>query len=278
MSMRWLALGPAIAALLAGALLAGGTAVPGQEVSASPQPPQAAAGESWEPGMRSAREFARGRRGRVAFVVRTPTRAWHWHGEDRFPAASVLKAMLMVAYLNRSEVRGRPLERPERELLARMIRRSEDPPANRLIAIVGRDGLQRLARRAGMRRFLAVVGVWGDSRITASDQARFFSRIDRLVGRRHSAFAMALLETVVPSQRWGIAEVAPGGWRLFFKGGWGTGTGSVDHQVALLTAGPRRVSVAILSAANGSHAYGKRTLRGIAKRLLRDLAPDALVP
>ena len=86
---------------------------------------------------------------------------------------------------------------------------------------------------------------------------------------------MGLLETIVPSQRWGIAEVAPRGWRLFFKGGWGTGTGLVDHQVALLTAGRQRVSVAILTAANGSHAYGKRTLRGIAKRLLRGLAPDA---
>ena len=43
---------------------------------------------------------------------------------------------------------------------------------------VGADGLQRLARRAGMRHFVAVIGVWGRSRITASDQARFFQRID----------------------------------------------------------------------------------------------------
>ncbi len=159
-----------------------------------------------------------------------------------------------------------------------MVRRSENRPANTVLGIVGRDGLRRVARRAGMRRFAPVTPAWGESRITASDQARFFGRIDRLVGRRHRAFAMELLETIVPSQRWGIAEVAPGGWRLFFKGGWGTGTGLVDHQVALLTAGRQRVSVAILTAANGSHAYGKRTLRGIAKRLLHGLAPDAQVP
>lgn len=29
-----------------------------------------------------------------------------------------------------------------------------------------------------------------------------------------------------------IALVRPLGWRLYFKGGWGSGTGWVDHQVA----------------------------------------------
>jgi hypothetical protein len=272
-----LALGPSIAMVLAGALLAGDAPAPARAPSASPPPPAAAA-EPWKPGMRAARQFARERRGRVAFVVRTPTREWHWHGDDRFASASVIKAMLMVAYLNRSEVRGRALERSERELLARMIRRSEDAAASTLIGIVGRDGLRRLARRAGMRRFVAVTPVWGDSRITAADQARFFERIDRLVRRRHRDFAMGLLETVTPAQRWGIADVAPPGWRLFFKGGWGTGTGLVDHQVGLLTSGEQRISLAILTAANGSHEYGKRTLRGVAKRLLGGLAPGAVVP
>ena len=272
-----LARGPSLAIVLAWALLAGDAPAPARAASASPPPPPAAA-EPWQPGMRSARQFARERRGRVAFVVRTPTREWHWHGEDRFASASVIKAMLMVAFLNRPDVRARPLERSERELLARMIRRSQDTPANRLIGIVGREGLERLARQAGMRRFVAVTRRWGDSRITASDQARFFARIDRLVRRRHRDFAMGLLETITPAQRWGIADVAPAGWRLFFKGGWGTGTGLVDHQVALLTSGEQRVALAILTKDNGSHAYGKRTLRGIAKRLLRGLAPGAVVP
>ena len=41
--------------------------------------------------------------------------------------------------------------------------------------------------------------------------------------------------------------------------------------VCLLTRGDERVSVAILTFEDGSHAYGKETLRGIAKRLLREL-------
>jgi hypothetical protein len=41
--------------------------------------------------------------------------------------------------------------------------------------------------------------------------------------------------------------------------------------VALLRRGRRRLSLAILITNSPSHAYGKQTLRGVAKRLLRGL-------
>ncbi len=90
---------------------------------------------------------------------------------------------------------------------------------------------------------------------------------------------MHLLRTVVSSQRWGVARVRRDGWRLYFKGGWGSGTGVVDHQVALLRAGDDRVAVAVLTTANPDHDYAKQTLRGVFARLLRGLAAqDVLVP
>jgi hypothetical protein len=67
----------------------------------------------------------------------------------------------------------------------------------------------------------------------------------------------------------------PREWALYFKGGWGSGTGWADHQVALLRRGRRRLAVAILITWSPSHAYGKETLRGIAARLLRGLRPDS---
>jgi hypothetical protein len=51
----------------------------------------------------------------------------------------------------------------------------------------------------------------------------------------------------------------------------GLGHGLGDHQVALLTRGDERVSVAILTYLDGSHRYGRQTLRGSAERLLRGL-------
>jgi hypothetical protein len=65
--------------------------------------------------------------------------------------------------------------------------------------------------------------------------------------------------------------VVPAGWTLYFKGGWGSGSGAVDHQVGLLARGDDRVSVAVLTVNSPSHAYGKATLRGVSKRLLAGL-------
>jgi hypothetical protein len=240
-------------------------------------PAAAAAGESaddfesWRPAVHSAAEYAAKRRGVIAFSVRTPGHRWGWHAERVYPMASLLKPMLTVAYLDRAGVRGRALTRADKALLSPMIRRSDNAAASRVLGIVGVSGLRRVARRAGMKRFTAVTPVWGLSRTTASDQSRFFLRIDSLLPPRHRAYAMKLLATIVPSQRWGIGQVRLPGWKLYFKGGWGSGTGWVDHQSALLVRGDERVAVSVMTQNDGSHAYGNETLRGVAKRLLGGL-------
>ena len=48
--------------------------------------------------------------------------------------------------------------------------------------------------------------------------------------------------------------------------------------MALLTRGDERVSVAILTADDDSHEYGKETLRGIAARLLHGLGSQQSNP
>ena len=115
----------------------------------------------------------------------------------------------------------------------------------------------------------------GATQITARDQTRFFLHINRFLSRRHRAFGMRLLRSITGSQRWGVGEVAPRGWHLYFKGGWGYGTGLLDHQVVLLTRGCARMSLAVLTMYDGSHPYGKATLRGIFARLLRGLPTGA---
>ena len=230
----------------------------------------AAPRESWRPDLRHARAYAQSRAGVVAFAVRTPGRHWGFHGTWTMPSASVVKAMLMAAYLRQPGVRGRPLSSQSRALLGPMIRRSDNVAASQVRNIVGNDALVRLAHDSHMRRF-APAANWGESRITANDQTLFFMRIERLLPRRHRRYAMRLLARVVPRQRWGFAQAVPAGWRLHFKGGWGSGTGAVDHQAGLLTRGPRRVAIAVMTLSNPSHDYGKETLRGVAERLLRGL-------
>jgi hypothetical protein len=242
-------------------------------------PASASAGsDPWRPHIGDAAAYAKERRGAISFHVRTRTREWGRRQGRTVPSASVLKAMLMQAYLDRPGVRNRRLRRADRALLAPMIRRSDNATATRIRNLVGDKGLRRVARRAGMRRFKPVAMPWGNSRINAEDQTKFFLRIEALLPKRHRAYAMKLLQTVVPSQRWGIGRVRLPGWRKYFKGGWGSGTGAVDHQVVLLRRGDQRVSVAVMTVNQGSHAYGKETLRGVFKRLLRGLPREGAVP
>ena len=84
------------------------------------------------------------------------------------PSASVVKAMLLVAYLRRDGARERALWPAERALLGPMIRRSDSAAASQVCNVVGTGGLERLARRARMRRFHAT-RPWGLSTIDAAD-------------------------------------------------------------------------------------------------------------
>jgi hypothetical protein len=218
--------------------------------------------------MRAALGYARHRAGDIAFAVRTRRRFYGYRADHVEWSASVVKAMLMVAYLDRRSVARRPLNGYDISLLAPMITHSDNGAASVVDGIVGDAGLQGLANRVGMTHFLPVAHPWGETHITARDQTKFFLDIDRYIAVRHRAFATRLLASITASQRWGIGQVAPRGWHLLFKGGWGSGTGLLDHQVALLTRGCARVSLAVLSMYDGSHAYGKATLRGIFSRLL----------
>ena len=226
------------------------------------------------PDVDAATAYARDRAGQVSFAVRTERRLRGFDVTRSVPAASVLKAMLLVTYLRRPDVRRRALPKRDVALLEPMVRWSDSVAATRVRDIVGDTGLRRLARRAGMKRF-EPAALWGLSRIDAADQTRFFLHLDGFVPAHHRDFALRLLGSIVPSQRWGVGRVARPGWALYFKGGWGSGTGAVDHQVALLRRGARRFALAILTTSSPGHAYGKETLRGVAARLLRGLGPDS---
>jgi hypothetical protein len=233
--------------------------------------PATAQAEDWKPDIAGAAKYAHGRVGSITFAVRTEDRLRGRGVDTQVPSASVFKAMLLVTYLR--QARHRELTDSDRALLAPMIQRSDNVTATRVRDIVGNAAVMRLARRVGMTRF-AVAQVWGLSKITARDQTKFFLHIDRFVPKPHRAYALHLLRTITPSQRWGMGRVIPDGWRLYFKGGWGSGTGAVNHQVALLALGSWRVSVAVLTTGSPTHEYGNATLRGVFHRLLRGLATE----
>jgi beta-lactamase class A len=229
-------------------------------------------GSGWRPRVRAAERYARRRAGEVRFaIVGLDGRMDRFHARRTAPAASVFKVMLLATYLRQPSVRHRHLHPGDRDLLRPMIRRSDNLAATRVNDVVGGNAIEDLAHAAGMRDFTYDPSVWGLSRTSPRDQARFMEHLERYIPRRHEHYARRLLSSIVPSQRWGIAEVEPPGWKLYFKSGWGSGTGRVDHQVAFLDRGVHRVALAIFTEFDPSHAYGEHTERGVAKRLLRGL-------
>jgi beta-lactamase class A len=234
--------------------------------------PSAAAGApaSWPERVAAAERYAQARQGTVSFAV--IDESGHLYGRGlsvRSPSMSLLKVMLMAAYLRRPSIAGRPLTRADRKLLTPMIRWSDNVTAERVLAFVGRAGLEAVARDAGMRHFAYRRSPWGLSTTTAADQVRLWANLDRVVPARHLGFALRLLGNVVPSQRWGIPAAAPPGWRVFFKGGWGSGTGRLAGQSALLERDGSRIVMSVLAQHSPNHDYGTTTVRGVATRLLR---------
>jgi Beta-lactamase enzyme family len=236
----------------------------------------AADAASWAARKAAAIRYFQARAGVESFALVDDRGRLHgYRVRAKAPSASLLKAMALVAYLRRESVRHRALTGSERGLLGPMIRRSNNAAAGTILRTIGSRALYRLAAQADMKDFRFAWPVWGLSTTSARDQARFFFTIDRLVPRRHRAYALRLLASIVPSQRWGIPKARPPGWSVHFKGGWGSGTGLVTHQSALLRKDALRISISVLTRWNPNHRHGTRTIRGVARRLLATPLPPA---
>jgi len=261
-------------ALLAALLVAAavGSTVSGSLVSAAAAQDQQP--YPWAKRAASAGKFAKARSGRVSWAVVDP--GGHVRGQSihaRHRSASVIKAMLLVAYLNHGDVPRRPLRGNEKGFLRPMIVRSDNGAASHTFGIVGQSGLQRLGRRVRMKD-LGTSPAWGSTQISPYDQTRFFHRLDSFVPRRHRAYARSLLSSIVADQRWGLPPAVPSAWRIYFKGGWLPPR--VVNQVGLLERGNQRIAIAVFTSNDPSFVYGQKTIQGVAQRLLLRLNDFAL--
>ena len=191
----------------------------------------------------------------------------HGFAHERiYATASVVKAMLLVAYLR--QIGNRMPSDSERATLGPMITISSNDAATAIYNRLGDGPLVELARLGGMKRF-SIAGHWGNAHFSAEDQARLFNGIDLLAPRASRAYARSLLSSIADHQRWGFSRFSQArGFETFFKGGWReTATGQLVHEAALFERGDTRISMAVLTDGNPSHEHGTETLRGVAERI-----------
>ena len=220
--------------------------------------------------VQAARAYADTRQGQVSFAVADSHGGIAGRAFDQtFESASLVKAMLLVAYLNQLAGEGRPLTLSERATIEPMIRVSDNYSATQVFKRLAPGALAELARRAGMRSF-AVGSDWAAAQVTAADQVRFFLKLDELLPSAYRGYARNLLASIVPFQSWGIPQASRPAWRTYFKGGWRPQDGGqLIHQGALLERGSRKLAIAVLTDRDPTEAYGRETIRGIAERLLQ---------
>ncbi|MGI8863608.1 MAG: hypothetical protein ACR2JH_04285 [Solirubrobacteraceae bacterium] len=213
----------------------------------------------------------RSRAGRTAFaVVDSEGRMSGVHEHWTFVSASVVKAMLLVAYLRRLDARGQHhVDSFSNSFLYPMIHVSDNSAATQTWSIVGDSGLYSIARAAGMTDF-SIVGIWANAQISAADQAKFFFEMDSLIPHEYVGYARFLTSTIAGYESWGIPAVArPRGYSVFFKGGWrGTGLGQLVHQVGRLERHGERFSVAVMTDGDPSMSYGIGTIQAVTGSLL----------
>jgi hypothetical protein len=187
----------------------------------------------------------------------------------RFHSASVVKSMLLVAYLKHIRAEHGRLDSANEGLMYPMIHSSDNGAASAIFAIVGEGGLARVAREAHMEDYGSGEGIWGFTEISASDMARFFYIQDRLIPRRFDGYARWLFSNIEPGESWGIPEAARPEFKVFFKGGWLPEIEGLVNQVARLERGKKTFAMAVLTRHDPSMGYGEETLAGVAARLIQ---------
>jgi hypothetical protein len=222
--------------------------------------------------VRAADRYIEHRAGRKAFAVDDGDK----DGDDvkgfaihsRFHSASVVKSMLLVAYLRMVAHAHRALDADDRAVLYPMIHSSDNDAATDALDDVGEDALNRVARDAQMTNYVPGGGTWGFTEVSAADLARFFYRQDKLIPRRFDGYARWLLSGIEAGESWGIPAVARPEFSVFFKGGWLPEIEGLVNQAARLERPGIKFGLAVLSTHDPSMEYGEQTIEGVTARLL----------
>jgi hypothetical protein len=226
----------------------------------------------------NAEHYLASRGGHTALaVVDTEGRMYGVNLNQQFITGSVVKAMLLVAYLRRLDRMGQHyVDSNSNSFLSPMIEVSDNNAATHCWDIVGNSGLYEVAHAAGMTHFSVDTGAswgseWGAALITAADQARFFFYMDRIIPHEFVHYARYLLSHIQSYEAWGIpAEARPLGYTVFFKGGWRPSPDTyLVHQIARLEKGKKRLAIAVMTDGDPDMGYGIDTIQGTTRALLR---------
>jgi beta-lactamase class A len=200
--------------------------------------------------------------------------AWHFY------AASAVKATILAALLRKAQEQHRNLTASERSLAWLMITQSDNDAATALWNDVGFSHMQHFLNLAKMSE-TKLNHAWGLTLLTAHDETLLLTLLsgpNRILSEPSRVYAQYLMSHVTASQRWGVPAGAPTSETVHVKNGWLPYPVSSDWEINSIgfftSRHPYRVyTIAMLTHANPTMAYGIETIEYAAEVIHRDLNP-----
>ncbi len=202
-------------------------------------------------------------------------------------AASVVKLDVLETLLAERR-RGSGLPASDRSLAQQMIEDSDNAAATSLWYEVGGGArIHSFNAEAGLTQTAPSSCVvcqgfswpgWGLTTTTPADQIALLKELIRpssLLPDADRAYALSLMEQVIPDQRWGVSGGVPGQATVALKNGWlplaGLDSDWQVNSVGWISGGGRDYLVAVLTTGNPTYQYGVDTIDRLAAMIWQDM-------
>ncbi|RNL72244.1 serine hydrolase [Streptomyces sp. I6] len=221
----------------------------------------------------------RGRTGLTAVSLhdRTTGTVCELRADQRFDSASTVKVTVLATLLWDAEKQDRRLTEREADLAFDMITKSDNKATTVLWKQLGAAKVSRFLSAAGMTRTVpGGDGHWGLTQITAGDEQRLLDLItarNGVLGDSARAYALRLMNEVVPAQRWGTPAGAPPSAVPHVKNGWLSRAtdGWRVHGLGAFLGGGHDYSITVLTHGNRTMAAGVETTEAVARAIHSNL-------
>jgi hypothetical protein len=217
----------------------------------------------------------------IAVVVPGEEAVYLENGDEEMETASVVKVVVMTCVMSRAEQQGRLVSEWELTMMWPMITQSNNDTTDALWSdLGGGPGVAACLNRLGVGGITPYNGpYWGTSTASARGIATLMARLayGDIVNAEHRAAALAMLVSVIPSQRWGVpagADSSPDEV-VGVKDGWypdddGWRVNSVGF-ISPLSGGEAPYAIAVMTNEQTSQEYGIVTIEGLAEPVWSDL-------
>jgi Beta-lactamase enzyme family len=190
------------------------------------------------------------------------------------PAIQTFTASTLEVDILATLLATRPLTDRDRSMAGPMIQESANAPASAFWSELGKDRVTRFQQATGMTATTPPGdGTWGRTLTTALDRIAMMRHVayaSPLLTDGQRAYILSLMESVVPSQRWGATGGVPGDAPVALKNGF---VGQQINTMGWVRGHSRDYLIAVLTDGNPSWDYGIETTNAVSAMVWSALAP-----